>query len=435
MYGLVKMAATTGIPTNPEEVKKFKQERHDKEKINQLVHNYLKKNYPEECIYWAKLVDWKLKENVPLESIRMARRPGGAREIDKVKRIAQAVREGEPMEPVVLVKLPDGTMKIADGYHRTLGFKKADKSTIKAWVATVPIKEGPWDKEMHEKKLNISKKAVEESNEVSEKKGSLLGLLGLGAAMHVAPNIAMKAVKSTKKGQEALTGTFSAGLEMGRSGQKLHPNAKSFMEYGIGPESLVDYQLGRKLGDRIKDYSPEKQERFLRRAQGMGDAHMRANNISPEEIDKVPYLNTLKHYMEGKGENKVKNTFMKMGVPEDKPVTWKNHAGNLAMLGGAAAVEPHILMQPTISGVRKATAQSEIGRKFMTNQFKQGQEGKNVSKAKETLYDLAVSPAALDPYRIGRFSKEKLPSNTNESIKKNLNVGDMLSPTRTPSIS
>jgi hypothetical protein len=129
----------------------------DQPQTNKQVYRYLKKNYPDDCLQWAKMVNWKLKRNVPLEKVKMGRRPGGAREKDKVKRIVEAIKEGQSMEPVVLVRIPDGTYKIADGYHRTLGFKHADKRTINAWVAPVPIKEGPWDREMHEKKLNVGK--------------------------------------------------------------------------------------------------------------------------------------------------------------------------------------------------------------------------------------------------------------------------------------
>ena len=126
------------------------------------VYDYLKENYPADCLTWVKEYDWTLKD-VPLEKIQMARRPGGARETDKVKGIAQAIKEGKPMEPVVLVELPSGVVKIADGYHRTLGFKHAEKRNTKAWVAKVSVDKGPWDKEMHEKKLNVGKAAHAES--------------------------------------------------------------------------------------------------------------------------------------------------------------------------------------------------------------------------------------------------------------------------------
>lgn len=149
MEGLVKLAGS-------EPLKKAKVQNKNSDK----VFKYLKQNYPKECVLWSTHVDWELKD-VSLANIKMARRPGGAREMDKVKGIAGAVKDGKPMEPVVLVKLPDGAIKIADGYHRTLGFDHAGKKKIKAWIANVPDNKGPWDKEMHEKKLNVGKKANE----------------------------------------------------------------------------------------------------------------------------------------------------------------------------------------------------------------------------------------------------------------------------------
>jgi hypothetical protein len=147
-----------------------------KEDLTNKVYDYLKENYPEDVLDWVKDAEWSLQDKVPLSKIKMARRPGGAREQDKVKGIAEAVKEGKPMEPVVLVKLSDGTYKIADGYHRTLGFQKAGKSFIRAYVAVTDSDKGKWDKEMHEKKLNIGKKANEENYE-------LVKLAGLGGGL------------------------------------------------------------------------------------------------------------------------------------------------------------------------------------------------------------------------------------------------------------
>ena len=75
--------------------------------------------------------------------------------MDKVKGIAQAIRDGDKMEPVVLVKTPSG-YKIADGYHRTLAFRHAGKKSIEAYVTASESDNGPWVREMHDKKLNKS---------------------------------------------------------------------------------------------------------------------------------------------------------------------------------------------------------------------------------------------------------------------------------------
>lgn len=386
-------------------------------KKNKEVHKYLKQNYPEDCLEWVPKVDWK-DQKVSLSKIQMARRPGGAREMDKVKGIAEAVKQGKPMESVVLVKTPDGKIKIADGYHRTLGHDHAGKKTIKSVIAEVSDNKGPWDKEMHEKKLNVGKKPE------MKKEASLLGLLGLGTAIHVAPNAVMKGVKSTKTGQHALAGTFSAGFDAGRNGMKLQPNFQNFMQYGVGPESLADYHLGRKFGQRVSQVDPARQERFIAKAKGMAQAHINTFQ-NPEAVDKIPMLNSVKHYIEGHGENKVKAAFNKLSVPDNQAVTWKNRLGDAGMLAGAAAVNPHLLLQPALSGARKALAKSQMGQKVFEKGFNNGQEGKEISKGRELATDLLVSPAVLDSYRMGKGMNQHLAPEANEAFKQNVDVGNL----------
>ena len=119
------------------------------------VYAALKKNYPADTIQWAKRVDWR-KSDVPLDNIQMARRPGG-RDLDKVDGIAKAVADGRTMDRVVLVKTPgNDKYEIADGFHRTLAFERADQKTIPAYVAKVTSDHGPWEREMHDAKLNKS---------------------------------------------------------------------------------------------------------------------------------------------------------------------------------------------------------------------------------------------------------------------------------------
>lgn len=409
MEGLIKLAAVTPVKT-------------------ETVHKYLKQNYPSDCIEWAKDCDWKEKK-VPLSKIQMARRPGGAREMDKVRGIAGAVKEGKPMEPVVLVKTPSGKIKIADGYHRTLGHDHAGVKTINSWIAEVKEEKGAWDKDMHEKKLNVGKKAELDLGLAGlEKQASLLGLLGMGAAMHIAPNAMMKGIKSTRAGQNALAGTFSAGMDAGMNGMKLHPNFQNFMSYGVGPESLADYHLGRSLGQRVaqktQNMDPERQERFLNKAKGMAKAHINSFE-NPQEVDKIPMLNSVKHYIEGHGENKVKDTFNKLSVPETQGTTWKNRLGDAGMLAGAAAINPHLLLQPALSGTRKVLAKSALGQQMVTKGFYNGQEGKQISKPRELATDMLVSPSVLDSYRIGKGMHENLSSEQNEAFRQNVNVGDL----------
>lgn len=136
---------------------------------------YLQKTYPDRVLKWVDDAEWSGPKEVPLESIKMDRRPGG-REMDKVKGIAQAFKENKKMEAVVLVE-NDGKYKVADGYHRTLGAKHAGKTTIKAVIGKVDDLKGAWDKDMHDAKLNVGKAAFETNSffskiaEITEEEG------------------------------------------------------------------------------------------------------------------------------------------------------------------------------------------------------------------------------------------------------------------------
>lgn len=122
----------------------------------------LSEHYPDHVLGWVDDAQWFGPIDVNLHDIHMDRRPGG-RDPEKVQGIADAIDEGKAMDPVYLVMTPDydpaddeTKLKIADGYHRTLGYKRSSQDNIPAYVASVNDTEGPWDKKMHAAKLNKS---------------------------------------------------------------------------------------------------------------------------------------------------------------------------------------------------------------------------------------------------------------------------------------
>lgn len=123
--------------------------------ITAKVHATLAKHYPQHVLGWVKRATWRSHPAVPLTKIDMGRRPGG-RDPSKVEAIAQAVQDGKPMPPVVLVDTGEPQLQVADGYHRTLGFQKAGKKTIPALIASGVGQHGPWEKRMHAAKLNLT---------------------------------------------------------------------------------------------------------------------------------------------------------------------------------------------------------------------------------------------------------------------------------------
>lgn len=124
-------------------------------RLTERVHAYLSENYPERVLGWVDEADWRYDPAVPLDEIRMARRPG-AGDPEKVAGIADAIKAGKPMEPVVLVDTGEDRLAIADGYHRTLAFDRAGKKTIAAYIGKVDDEHGPWEREMHDAKQNRS---------------------------------------------------------------------------------------------------------------------------------------------------------------------------------------------------------------------------------------------------------------------------------------
>lgn len=126
------------------------------------VYDYLAETYPDTVLDWVTRAEWR-RTVVKLEDIDMARRPGG-RDEKKVEAIAEAILSGADMDPVVLVNVHEGKLRIADGYHRTLGFEKAGRFEVEAWVGDVADANGPWDRAMHDAKLN--KRAPETIDEL-----------------------------------------------------------------------------------------------------------------------------------------------------------------------------------------------------------------------------------------------------------------------------
>lgn len=99
------------------------------------VHRYLLRSYPAADVEWAldPAIDWEYDPSVPLDGVNMARRPGGRNE-DKVAAIAGVVGAGASMDPVVLLDFGEPKLRIADGFHRTLGAERAGKGAVPAFV-------------------------------------------------------------------------------------------------------------------------------------------------------------------------------------------------------------------------------------------------------------------------------------------------------------
>lgn len=115
------------------------------------VYAYLARHYPGNLIEWVKDAHWHGPLLVPLGQIQSGARPGGRYDADKVKLLVHAIEDGTPPQhPVVLVREPGkDKLQIADGWHRTDAFRKANQKAILAWVGDVSTTSGPWGAEMN----------------------------------------------------------------------------------------------------------------------------------------------------------------------------------------------------------------------------------------------------------------------------------------------
>lgn len=270
------------------------------------------------------------------------------------------------------------------------------------------------------KYLGIAKLAGgEEEDEKGIKGSTILKGLGIAGAMHVAPNLAMKAIKSTERGNKALAGTFSAGVKHGRDGKKLHPNLRSALEYGVGPETLVDYNIGKRVGKGMNRYegNPERQQVYLNRLRKkLGPEKMSEEMI--KDVKKTPVLGSAYRHLQGEGSKKSEALLNRFTVSESAKKTGKQKAGDLAMLAGAGAVDPTLLMQPALAGSRKVIAKTTTGKRMMMSNFEKGLDGEVVPKWKERLIDTTVSPGILDTQRIGAFANRNIgKKNTDKVIR------------------
>jgi hypothetical protein len=229
----------------------------------------------------------------------------------------------------------------------------------------------------------------------------LLELAASTLAIHVLPNVVMKAVKSTKVGHKLLTSTFALGIEHGKEGKKFQFNFKSVIEFGIGPEALAEYHLGVKIGKELKNVPTEYQHEFLLAFKASVETHMESLNEEDKEIvEETPILSAIVSYIEGEYSNTIATT-KKFSVEENKKTSITNIAGNVAMVAVVGAVNFHLLAQPIISYIRKKLATSKFGKNLMKKNYEKGLEGQKLSKFQSLAIDLLVSPAVLDTMKIG----------------------------------
>jgi SPP1 gp7 family putative phage head morphogenesis protein len=113
-----------------------------------LPHKQMTGNFPPRAIAWMKGIKWFGPVEVPLDLIDFdaENRWAASHQSDHVARFQKEIKAGKiPAPGVGVVKPGHNRIRIIDGHHRTMAYKKLVRPA-RLWVAFVGSVTGPWDK-------------------------------------------------------------------------------------------------------------------------------------------------------------------------------------------------------------------------------------------------------------------------------------------------
>lgn len=230
---------------------------------------------------------------------------------------------------------------------------------------------------------------------MSEKRALLGGGVGeaalLGGGLHLGANVVQKLLRRFRP-QTGMR-NFSTGLSHGLSGQKLHPGVEHVLRYGAGPESLVNYEMGKQLAEQVKHLPPVKQRQYLQQiAQHVGES---------EHVAKEPVVRSaiggIEHFL--KGDNSGLLGKFPQVAEGAKPTMGQRIIGPAAIAATTAAV-PHAGIQFGWNAIRNLLAK-KVGPTVAAKQLAAGAKGHTMHPALQGALDYAVSPSINDPRRLG----------------------------------
>lgn len=109
------------------------------------VYQQMLSKFPSKAIEWVRTVRWTGPVEIDPTQIDDSGKSSWRASHDpaKVEADRQKNREGRG-KPIILVRGPNGKLKIVDGHHRFLAAEQEDRP-VRAWVGRIPRDEGPWN--------------------------------------------------------------------------------------------------------------------------------------------------------------------------------------------------------------------------------------------------------------------------------------------------
>ena len=118
----------------------------NEELLNDTVYEYLKAHYKKSVVKWAKNATWTFSPKLSLDELILMRKPSMVSQ-EKVAKIESAIRHGDALHPIVVVKTSAG-YEVADGNHRVTAMRNVGIETTTAYVTSGIGDTGPWTTEM-----------------------------------------------------------------------------------------------------------------------------------------------------------------------------------------------------------------------------------------------------------------------------------------------
>lgn len=226
----------------------------------------------------------------------------------------------------------------------------------------------------------------------------ILHILVLGLLVHIIPNLLMKVVKVTSVGHKILTAFFQLGLE----GKELSKLTLDLMNYVVGPESLVEYHLGRKLRFKLSNEAIDINIAIDSFKSTLKNGLVDFDQDELKLAKDTPFMSTLVIFA-NEDISKYVSIIEKICVRENSKRTFINLTVYTILILIALVVDPIAMLQPVICVIRKKIGTSAFGKKVLKNNFNKGFKGNNFGRLYGLFIDLFIAPSVLDTQRLGLF--------------------------------
>ena len=261
----------------------------------------------------------------------------------------------------------------------------------------------------------------------------------IGGGLHVGTNLAMAKLYKSNVGKKLLGSLTQHGYNQGLKGTKMSPTLERGFTYGLGPESLADYKVGKTTGKfvgRMKSMNPEQRATFSRRVLNKVTSGQSAKyndwiesaaksdfkglpdlKKGPllDEFKKIPGTSGISAAIEGNTNKKFSKWLgnRKEVLEKSKPSKLTNVVHGVVgagMAGATAMGVPGVAeggLHMGVNALRNGISKTQLGKKYLEGVFTKAYNKGEVSKGKIMANKILLSPRAGEISEAGAYLGKK----------------------------